>query len=278
MRSLALGVLLSAASVFGQAPEAPAFEVASIKQSTFPGEGYFRGFSYVGICVARLPQISGGRVTFTRTTLCGLIMVAYGIPTGQSFRIVGMPKWMAQTDQSLYYDIQARVEGNEPVSPDRVRQMLQTLLADRFQLVLHPGKKEAGVYALLVSKNGHRLSSEAICEKPGEIRKPKAIGMVFCKPTESMVQFAADIGVGLDRPVVDMTGLTGKYAFSLVWMPDPADGPKCSPAEPDCIVEPARPGPELLSALQHQAGLTLERRTIETDVLVIDRALRPTPN
>jgi uncharacterized protein (TIGR03435 family) len=156
--------------------------------------------------------------------------------------------------------------------------MLRTLLADRFQLRLHRETREMSVYALVVAKSGPKLSSEPICDRPKVDLNSAAVGMTFCKPTESMVQFASQITMESDRPVVDMTGLTGQYAFAVKWTPDSGDGPRCSPAQAGCLNETARPDREFFSAIQEQLGLKLEPRKEPVEVLVIDRADRPAAN
>ena len=93
-----------------------------------------------------------------------------------------------------------------------------------------------------------------------------------------MVRLASAITERSDRPVVDMSGLLGEYAFALTWVPDRGDGPRCSPTEEGCFNEPARPDREFFAAIQEQLGLKLDPRRADVDVLVIDRAERPTSN
>lgn len=278
VRAIAHCLMFLAAGAFGQTVAPSAFEVASIRPAVFPSDGYFRGFSASGTCTVGRFKISGNRVTFSRVTLCGLIMSAYDIPSGQGYRVTGAPNWMMKPDQSVYYDIDARVEGDRVPSSDQVPAMLRTLLADRFRLRLHRGTKEMAVYALVAGKNGPKLSSEAICNKPTFDPNGRTFGMTFCKPTESMVQFAREIADRSDRPVLDMTGIAGQFAFSVTWIPDRGDGPRCSPTQEGCFNEPVRPDLEFFSAIQEQLGLKVEARKAQVDVLVIDQAERPTAN
>lgn len=279
MRSIVLDLGLIAANGFGQSRTAPAFEVASIKQASFPADGFFRGFSSLGTCTTARMRISGNRVALQRVTLCGLIMIAYDIPGGEGYRVTGAPSWMMKPDPSVYYDIQAKAERDGTLSLDEVRGMLQTLLADRFRLKLHRETREMKVYALVVDKDGAKLSSEPICDKPARASfRSSAAGITVCKPTESMDQFARELATRMDRPVLNMTQLSGKFAFAVTWEQDRGDTPRCSPAQEGCFNEPTRYDFGLISALQKQLGLKLVPRAAPVEVLVIDQAEKPTPN
>jgi uncharacterized protein (TIGR03435 family) len=137
---------------------------------------------------------------------------------------------------------------------------------------------EMPVYALVAGKNGPKLSSEAICDKNGINENRQAIGMMFCKPVESMVQLAGDLTRQMDRPVLDMTGLAGSYAFKLTWVPEGNNSARCSPTLAGCFNEPVRDDPAVFSAIQDQLGLKLEPRKAQVDVWIVDRAERPTGN
>jgi bla regulator protein BlaR1 len=280
MRHLLPGLtLLAVAPSFAQSPETPAFEVASIKRFAFPSDAFFRGFSSFGPCTLARPEFSGNRIVVSRVTLCGLIMAAYEIPSGQGYRVTGAPDWMTKRDPSVYYDVEARAPGEEAPTVDQVRAMLRTFLADRFHLKLHSGTKELRVYALVVRNKAAKLSSELICDRPKLNSNRPDIGMRYCQPIESMPQFAGELTALMDRPVLDMTGLTGRYAFQLRWIPDRGDdGPRCSPAQDGCFNEPARADNEIVSAIHEQLGLKLVPQKAAVDVLVIDLAERPTPN
>src|SRR5215831_21048961 len=130
--SMGIAAVMAVASVSGavqgQAKKAPAFEVASIKPNTPDGSGAIR----VGI----QPQ-PGGRLTVTNANLRMLIRFAYNIDDTQ---ISGGPPWM----DSDRYDIVAKGEGN--ATTNQLREMLQTLLADRFGLKIHHDSKDLPVY------------------------------------------------------------------------------------------------------------------------------------
>lgn len=256
-------LLLTFCAALGQSPTTPAFEVASIRPATFPGDDNFiAGFiAGSGACGKVQFAISGNRATFPRASLCGLIRVAYDVP---DYRIAGVPAALSKRDKSSFYDVQAIAGGAGTLTEERMRAMLQTLLADRFQLKLHRESKELPIYALVVAKNGSKLSTQPVCDTRPKFNPDNPVsGMTVCKPTESTAQLALDLAARLDRPVVDKTGLTGLYAFSVTWG-----------------LENARliPNPDIFTAVQEQLGLKLEPQKLPMDMLVIERAEPPSTN
>src|SRR5262245_35552761 len=135
----------------------PAFEVASIKRAVFPSEAAFLGYvAGAGPCGQARISVSGNRATLSRSSICGLISSAYDT---RDYRIVGAPNWMTKSDPSLVYEIQANApEASGALTVERAREMLHTLLADRFQLKVHREMRELAVYALVVGNNGPKLS------------------------------------------------------------------------------------------------------------------------
>jgi uncharacterized protein (TIGR03435 family) len=133
-----------AGGVLPQAENPPlAFEVASIKPNIPDGSGQMR---------MGTQPLPGGRLNVTNASLKMLIRFAYNIDDAQ---ISGGPSWL----DSDRYDIVAKGEGN--ATTDQLRQMLQSLLADRFQLKFHHDSKELPVYALLAARNGPKLKPAA---------------------------------------------------------------------------------------------------------------------
>jgi len=264
MRTVAIcSMLFACCSLFGQSPASPAFDVASIKQSFFPDQAFFEGYSSAGTCNKANLGLSGNRVTFSRVTLCGLIRLAYEV---HEYQVYGMPDWMRKREQSMYYDIEARADGDGPLTADRARAMLRTLLTDRFRLRLHNEKIEMPVYALIVSKGGPKLTvdSRGICMNRGAGFITGRGLLASCTPRMTMAQLADRLGQETERPVLDKTGLTGYHAFELRWTPEG------SPIQPDSP-------PSLFTAIQ-DLGLKLEPEKILTEVLVIDQADKPTAN
>jgi uncharacterized protein (TIGR03435 family) len=261
--------LLGPARLFSQSPVNPAFELASIKPAFIRSEAYFAGRTAAGPCGKAAVKISGNRVTIKMISLCGLIRQAYGV---QEYRITGIPKALLQAVSTNYYDIDAKAAGEEALTSDQALLMLRSLLEERFQLKLHRETRDLPAYDLVVMKSGSKLSSDGkgVC---GGARKDALVtmfdkggpGFASCQPNTSAAQLADMLTAETDRPVLDKTGLTGKYAFELHFTPDG------TPAEPGSP-------PSLFTAVQEQLGLKLEPRKEAVEVLVIDRAERPTEN
>jgi uncharacterized protein (TIGR03435 family) len=178
---------------------------------------------------------------------------------------------MTKQDESIFYELDARAESGATLTEDQARQMLPALLADRFHLKIHRESRELSVYALVVGKNGPKLSSDGrgICgsRTSGFMTSVGAGFRLFasCAPNTSLVQLAELLARETDRPVVDQTGLTGGYAFKLQWTEDTA------PVQSDSA-------PSFFTAVQEQLGLRLDPQRAMTDVLVIDHADPPSPN
>jgi uncharacterized protein (TIGR03435 family) len=265
------GSLLVMAPVFAQpphqdpSPAAAEFDVASIRPAHFPSDEYFAGFASAGICNIARAQISGERVAFCRVTLCGLTRLAYDL---KEYQIVGMPDWMAKSEQSIFYDIDTRAGSGITPTGDQAREMLRALLVDRFQLKVHRESRELPVYALIVGKNGPKFNEDREGPCPGNSKAGFRSGpglFASCGPTTSMEQLAVALSRVTDRAVVDRTGLTGKYAFRLQWARDGA------PVYGDSA-------PAIFTAVQEQLGLRLEPQRLPVEVLAIERAERPSPN
>src|SRR5215831_17227521 len=215
--------------VFGQdTVSKPSFEVASVKPSA-PGS------SGGGIT----PGPTG--MTARNVTLLFCIRIAYDV---QDYQVAG-PNWVS-TEQ---YDIAAKTGG--PVKQDELRLMLRTLLAERFKLVLHQEERTRSVYALVIGKNGPKLT-EAKSDETGGTTAGRG-HLVFTAAT--MPALARRLSQQLHEPVSDLTGLKGTYDFTLDWEQDESV-----------------PGPSLLTAVQEQLGLKLEARKVPIEVLVVDHA------
>lgn len=270
-------IFVSAA--FAQAAPAPlTFEVASIKPSAPDARGGF------------LQLQPGGGLRATNFTLKQLLAFAYDV---RDFQISGGPAWI----NSARYDLQARAEhGPEaPASPDDLRKMtdgqrksfqdqirerLRALLAERFQVAIHRESREEPVYALMVAKGGSKLQESQ--EGAGGRQGLMGMRRGQFKGTGATVQMLAMVLANqLGRPVLDKTGLAGKYDFQLEWTPGPGEsfGP---PGGPPPGVDPPPPpdpnGPTIFTAVQEQLGLRLESQKGAVDVIVIDRAEKASEN
>jgi len=245
----------------------PAFDVASIKRN--PDIGGPRLF----------PLPAGGRVRLTNQTLRTLINSAYRI---QDYQIIGGPEW-ARTQG---FDIEAIVEATPAPSPPQMLLRIQTLLADRFKLVMHAETRELPVYKLVKSRSGGQLGPNirpTAC-KPPEPSAAGGGGPAVGGPSvcgnwggaglmmvggNTMNGLANQLGrlAPIGRPVINETNLTGGFDWELKWTPDPAPG---SSAPADAV--------SIFTALQEQLGVKLEAARGPVDVLVIDSVQLPSDN
>jgi uncharacterized protein (TIGR03435 family) len=243
---ISVAAIAAASRAMPQAATAPAFEVASIKLHVLPVQT-------VGV------SMSGPSVRASAMSLSNLVAYAYDL---KSYQIVGSPSW-ADSDR---YDIAAKADGEGTLTRDQVRQRLQPLLADRFQLKFHHEMKEMSVYALVAGKNGPKLKESA--PDATTLLTLRSTGNRTAEMTVSkgdMGQLARQFsnGNGVDRPVLDRTGLSGTYDYKLTWAADP-------PPDSDA--------PSIFTALQEQLGLKLEPTKAPIDTLVIDHAEKPSEN
>jgi uncharacterized protein (TIGR03435 family) len=254
----------------------PAFDVAAIKRNVSgePGPRFkmFPGF------------------TVERATLKDLVKLAYEI---EDFRISGGPGWI----NSDRYDIEAKAEGN-PVWNQEVRMLqerrLQTLLNDRFKLMIHRETKELPIYVLSVAKGGLKLhplkEGDCIARDPTKLGTPLAPGktpMDYCgyggfgrglyeNSTADMGGVAGALSTLLGRKVVNKTGITGTFRIRLTFTPDESM-PRFS-GDPGYPPPSDTTDPNIFTALQEQLGLKLESGKGPVDVLVIDHAEKPSEN
>jgi uncharacterized protein (TIGR03435 family) len=236
----------------------PAFEVASIKPHRLPPN--------IGVWSVGPPpiRINGNRVTMTEATFRGLVMAAFDVKDYQ---------FSAVTTRGLgggdLYDIVANTEGDDTPTLDLVRQMLQTLLADRFQLKLHRETKELPVYDLVVGKNGPKLKHSAKDTEHGMHLAPLGFTLNFQFSNSSMPDLlrALTAGMNPDRPLFDKTGLMGSYDFTLEFTRTNRLGELADPA-----------GTSVFTAVQEQLGLKLETAKEPTEFLVIEHAESPSEN
>ena len=248
-------VFLAACAVFAQPPAAPpAFDVASIK----PNNTFVREMHLMGDDISIDPK----SLTMRGISLQGAIRWAYDV---KDYQISG-PPWL----NSQRFDIAAKCAA--PASDAEMRQMMQTLLADRFALKLHPEKKELSVFALLVGKNGPKFHPS---EGEGKSTLAGARMIMNAKWT-TMAQLADLLYQPLRTPVIDMTGLKGQYDFTVDLAPY---APPSEPGRGPGPIGVAEISGTVLSIVQDQLGLKLESRKSSVDILVIDHAEKtPTDN
>jgi uncharacterized protein (TIGR03435 family) len=230
---LVLSMLLAAFACLAGAQK-PAFEAASIKPN--------RSLSGVSSM-----NPTPGRVSMENVSLKKLIMTAYDVPEDRDYAFAG-PEWLG----TQRFDVEATFPPT--TTTPAMREMLQTLLAERFQLALHRESRELAMLALVPAKNGLKLHAV----EAGPAKTAFRPGRLEAEKT-SMEHLADLLGRHEKMRVVDATGLKGVFDFTLGWSPDEAaagDGAE----------------PSLFTALQEQLGLRLERRKGPVEVLVVDHA------
>jgi uncharacterized protein (TIGR03435 family) len=173
--------LVMAATAWGQSQ--PAFEVASIKPVAVGSRP-----SQAGV------RIDGAVADFPNASLASLISRAYRV---RSFQVSG-PDWMG----TARFDVVAKLP--QGASPDLAPEMLQTLLAERFKLILHRETKEFPAYALIVGNGGPKLTP-----RPADY---SSVAESIAKP---ITLEALSWALALDRPIIDVTGLKGEYMVSM---------------------------------------------------------------
>jgi uncharacterized protein (TIGR03435 family) len=203
-------------------------------------------------------------------TLKLLIAAAYDL---NPQAISGGPAWLS----SDHYDILAVTPGEARPTRDEQMAMLRTLLADRFKLSFHREQKEFSVYALEVAKSGAKLKQtvarpeDPVVMGPGQVF-PQRILLPARNATigdfTSLLQRAI-----LDRPVVDRTGLPGRFDFDLEWAPDESQFGGDIPA-----ASAAAPSLPIFSAIRQELGLKLEPTKAPIDAIVVDGVERPSEN
>ena len=276
---LAGAVLAGAALAQAQQPAPlPAFEVASVKPNV-DGPGKMQ-------TVTR----PGGVYVAVNVPLRLLIADAYiGNQPGAVDRVVGGPAWV----QSARYDITATAarefRPTPPGPPAEMLLMVRALLEDRFKLKVHREPRELPAYELVVIRPGAAglRKSDVDCDAlfaAGQVTRPVAGIRPQCGISNGPVGPTGDTGLiaggfsmsqfaqflqRVGRPVIDKTGLTGRYDFDLAFAP-------MAPSTPDTPPDPARP--TMFIALEDQLGLKLQSTNGPLDVIVIDSVEPPVPD
>ncbi len=238
----------------------PAFDVATIKPSRPDATG-------------RGTRVQGANLSVLNMTLMDLVTFAYDAHVHQ---VIGLPAWST----AERYDITGKADPEGQPSAEQFKVMLRKLLADRFQFAFHKEQRELPVYTLSVAKGGAKISKNTgknettgvIFRGPGSVLLNDVSMDDFCK----MLQNAAPQNPPLDRPVVDQTGLSGTYDFSLVWTPDQG----LAAPNPNALasIDKADAPPDLFTATQQQLGLKIEAARLRTEVWMVDKAEKPSDN
>jgi uncharacterized protein (TIGR03435 family) len=259
-----IGLVLLAQGAFAQSPFV-SFEVATIKPT--PLSEYS--------CGRYLRMQSAHQFQAKAYTVNGLIAAAYDLT---SRAVLGGPPW-AESDR---FEILAVTPGETRPAQDDQIAMLRKLLTDRFGLAFHREKKEFSIYELTVAKTGPKLiASQAPPDQSPTLTStvyPAASGgidkIVMPARNATVSQFASILQRAIvDRPVVDTTGISGRFDFDLEWTPDESQfGGNLQPGPPD------NAKPSLYTAIEQQLGLRLQAAKGPVEALVIERVERPSEN
>jgi uncharacterized protein (TIGR03435 family) len=223
------------------AAPAPRFEVASVKSSVNSEGMRMRSLG---------PATTPGGVTMMGTSLKAAIQWAYHL---QAAQVVG-PGWLGGNR----YDIVAKTSA--PASDQQLREMMQSLLADRFQLAVHRETKEMEAYVVTIAKSGHKM-------KPSEGDGPmdahptgKGLNIAFTHVT--LAQLAEMSESPLNGIVIDQTGLKGAWDFTIdgsaIMMQKPADQTEAIGL--------------VISVLSDQLGIKIDQKKVPAEVMVVDHA------
>ncbi len=246
------------------------FEVATIKPSDPNAKG-------------RMINIQpGGVLKATNMTLKRLIAMSHHVLESQ---IIGGPGWIGTEP----FDILAKPgQSSAAIDPRgmndaqrleferQFQERLRSLLADRFQLKTKPETREMPVYILVVAKGGPKLTPAK-----GDEAGNQGIGMrrgILTATSADLEMMANVLANQVDKPVIDKTGIKGRFDFKLEWTPEPPSSANASGAKPEAPNPTELSGPSIFTALQEQLGLKLESQKASMPVLVIEHAEKPSAN
>ena len=232
----------------------PAFEVATVKPSA-------------NETVTRRFLIEGDRFATLNTSLAELIQFAYGL---QPHQIANGPKWLG----SAKFDVVGTAADGVHPSEQEWMKMMANLLAARFQLRFHREKRDLPVFAIVLDREVPNL-------KPSSGDANGLASLSFHGRGElsahnaNMADLAWELqSAVLDRPVVDKTGLTSRFDFTLTWMPDEFQNGTLSGGTTGGQELP----PNLFTAIRQELGLRLKATKSRADVMMVDHVKLPDPD
>jgi uncharacterized protein (TIGR03435 family) len=256
LKLLPLAVALMAGTALGQIASPLSFDVASVKAAApccAPGQW-------------RESKAGDDRIDFRYVTLRYCIAFAFQV---KEYQVTG-PAWLGE----LRYDLVAK--GPEGTRRDQLPGMMQALLGERFKLEAHHEKKDFNVFALLVGNSGPKLKESREEPEAGEgahfgiSMSARGVGRMEVKHGD-MAALANALPRLVGRPVVNLTGLAGRYDFDLEFSPEdvhgmlmPASAEGATPAAPEFASS-------IFNSIQ-RIGLKLEAQKRPLDAIVVDRA------
>src|ERR1035437_7525422 len=229
-------------AAFSQTTAAPAFDVASIRPSSEQAGSYMR-------------FLPGGRLS-GMSWIKQVIQIAYGV---HDYQVMGGPEWL-NTDR---YYIEAKAEKTD-ATKEEMTTMLQTLLLDGFKVRVRQESREIPIYDLVVDKGGSKLKPLVKGEP-----QPCVRGRDFVCGMTSPEQLALSLRYFAGRPVIDKTGLEGRYDVQLDFDMYSARG-QTPPADYD--------KPSLEQALEDQLGLLMVPAKMAMPMYVVESISRPSEN
>jgi len=245
-----LAICVAAMAVCGSAQETR-FDTAAVKAVDLSRPGGYRH------------TMNAGGVSMSGVSLGYVIRLAYGIPLQRWYELAG-PEWL-NPPTGVLVEIVAKTD--TPASEDRIKLMLQTLLRERFRMESHREMREVPAWDLVMSGKKDGLKRAA---PGGEMKMKNGNGREWIFQSFTMGQLATQLGHPITtRPVVNKTGLTGAFDFTLDEGPyviDPATGQLIVDAIGRVDTESA-----MMRALKDQLGLELKGSHIPVSVLVVDR-------
>ncbi len=257
MRTLFFAVLLAA----GAMAQTPAFDVVSVKP--LGPKDHFG------------PQLgcTGERFESARP-LTEVLIWAFDV---EPYQLIGIPDW----DPRVFYSgappglYRIDAVASHPVTDAECKVMVQQLLKDRYKMVAHRESREIPVYALVAAKNGPKMAKADGNPGVRVVINGRPLGIAAGTPKDmeapsgwSMDRLAEFLRIGVDRPVINRTGLEGLYKIDLSF-----SRPGANPAN-----LPPEAGPEVMTALPEQLGLRLESVRAPVEMVVIDHIEKPDAN
>ncbi len=237
----------------------PAFDIATIKPND------------KGATSMQRLTINARNFVTVASSLTDLIGFAFKVQTRQ---ILGAPDW---SDRDRY-DINATLDTDGAPTDKQLRSAVRKLLEDRFKLTVHQDKKELPAFVLTVSKTGPKLTpTEATGPLPGLGFSPGPTGVTLIVHNGLISEFDELLQtMVLDRPVVDETGIPGKFDISVTFTPDDSQFHGHPP--PVKKADDVEAAPSLFEAIQQKLGLKLEAQKAPVPVVVIDHVEKPSAN
>jgi uncharacterized protein (TIGR03435 family) len=254
---LALGPSAAPAQELDIVPSGPmrlTFDVISIRPAKGPGN----------FCNSQ-PNPGGDGYQARCMPLKSMIAFIYKVSEN---KIAGIPAGLA--DES--FDIDAKTE--KVYSLSELRTMFQNMLVDRFGLRFHTEKRVGNVYALTIDKSGLKMKPNNDPEdlQPQFRGRPSAL-IGTRVPMNRLCWELALLSRSDERPVVNMTGLTGNYDFTLDYLPELPPGVDKDKLPPGYLDRP-----DLFTAVREQLGLKLTAQKGPVTYMVVDHVERPSEN